>query len=94
MAGHVDFKSALLYPWTSKMRVQGDHKAVFTPPRRAKLARKFLGPLGALALALGLVTSSGCAKRLVLTPGQFERIDKQEQATEALRVYVLSLIHI
>jgi hypothetical protein len=80
MARHVDFNHGLLYPWTSKMRVQGDHQA--------KFRGKFLGPLGALALSLGLMTSSGCAKRLVLTPGQFERIDKQEQATEALRVYV------
>lgn len=37
---------------------------------------------------MGLVSSSGCARRLELTPGEFERIDKQEQATQALRVYV------
>jgi hypothetical protein len=71
-------------------------EAVFTPARRApfgskvgaKRGAKLVGRLGALALALGLVTSSGCARRLELTPGEFERIDKQEQATEALRVYV------
>jgi hypothetical protein len=71
-------------------------EAVFTParradwfsrPKRAELLRP-LRPLAMLALAFGLMTSSGCAKRLVLTPAQFERIDKQEQATEALRVYV------
>jgi hypothetical protein len=92
MAVYVDFKSALLYPWTSKMRVQGDHQETDFTSRRAKRPREVLGtflrPLGAFALALGLLTSSGCAKRLVLTPDQFERIDKQEQATEALRVYV------
>jgi hypothetical protein len=98
MAGCVDFNDALLYAWTSKMRVQGDHKglvlqpgrgteAVLTPARRSKFLRP-LSMLGMFALTLGLLTSSGCAKRLVLTPGQFERIDKQEQATEALRVYV------
>ena len=30
----------------------------------------------------------GCAKRLLLSPSEFERIDKQEQATQDLRVYV------
>lgn len=95
IAAHVDFNGALLYAWTSKMRVQGDHqRLVFAPARRAQLTSrsgtraKFLSRLGGLALALGLLTSSGCARRLELTPGEFERIDKQEQATEALRVYV------
>lgn len=44
--------------------------------------------MGVFALSLGLFASSGCARRLELTPAEFERIDKQEQATEALRVYV------
>ena len=39
-------------------------------------------------MSVGLVASAGCAKRLKLSPGEFERIDKQEQAVEALRVYV------
>lgn len=99
MVVNVDFNDALGYPWTSKMRVQGDHQrlvfnpgqrdeAVFTAARRAPFSSRFGKPLGVLALALGLLTSSGCARRLELTPGEFERIDKQEQATEALRVYV------
>jgi hypothetical protein len=58
------------------MRTLGDHR------------RRLLRPLGVLALSMGLVASSGCARRLELTPAEFERIDKQEQATEALRVYV------
>jgi hypothetical protein len=47
--------------------------------------------LGALALTFGLLlslSSTGCARRLILSPDEFQRIDKQEQATEALRVYV------
>jgi hypothetical protein len=44
--------------------------------------------LGVLALSLGLLTTTSCAKRLVLTPGEFERIEKRERATEDLRVYV------
>lgn len=48
--------------------------------------------LSVFALSIGLsgvmVGSTGCAKRLTLTPGEFERIEKREQATEDLRVYV------
>lgn len=44
--------------------------------------------LSVLALAAGLGASTGCAKRLQLSPAEFERIDKQEQAVEDLRVYV------
>lgn len=44
--------------------------------------------LSVLALSAGLVSSAGCARRLQLNPDEFERIDKQEQATQALRVYV------
>lgn len=41
-----------------------------------------------LALAAGLLASTGCARRLKLSPEEFERIDTREQATDALRVYV------
>lgn len=41
-----------------------------------------------LALAAGLFASTGCARRLKLSPEEFERIDTREQATDALRVYV------
>ncbi len=41
-----------------------------------------------LALATGLLASTGCARRLKLSPAEFERIDTREQAVEALRVYV------
>lgn len=44
--------------------------------------------LSALVLSAGLISSVGCAKRLQLSPAEFERIDKQEQATQDLRVYV------
>ena len=88
MAGLVDFKGPLLYPWTSKMRVQGDFQSRPSLGNKTGRMNKFLRPLGVLALSLGLLSSTSCARRLVLTPGEFERIDKQEQATEALRVYV------
>jgi hypothetical protein len=52
------------------------------------LRQRLLRPLSVLALSIGLAASSGCARRLELTPADFERIDKQEQATEQLRVYV------
>jgi hypothetical protein len=64
------------------MRVQGEFSS------RPSSGWKFLRPLSAIALTLGILSSSGCARRLELTPAEFERIDKQEQATEALRVYV------
>ncbi|MFV8749190.1 hypothetical protein ACNOYE_01430 [Nannocystaceae bacterium ST9] len=41
-----------------------------------------------LALATGLLASTGCARRLKLSPAEFERIDTREQAVDALRVYV------
>ena len=41
-----------------------------------------------LALATGLLAGSGCARRLRLSPAEFERIDTREQAVDALRVYV------
>jgi hypothetical protein len=44
--------------------------------------------LGVFALSVGLLASTSCAKRLTLTPAEFERIEKREQATEDLRVYV------
>ena len=44
--------------------------------------------LSVLALSAGLISVSGCAKRLQLTPAEFERIEKREQAVDALRVYV------
>ncbi|NVB36783.1 hypothetical protein G6O69_02990 [Pseudenhygromyxa sp. WMMC2535] len=53
-----------------------------------KLHRPFLRTLSVLALSAGLCASSGCARRLELTPSEFERIEKREQAVEALRVYV------
>lgn len=40
------------------------------------------------ALSIGLLLNTGCARRLTLTPSEFERIDTRERATEALRVYV------
>lgn len=58
------------------MRAQGLHR------------QRLLRTLGVLALSVGLGASTGCAKRLELSPAEFERIDKQEQATEDLRVYV------
>lgn len=61
------------------MRASGDHRERSFTAKRA---------LGVLALSLGLLVNTGCAKRLVLTPGEFERIDTRERATEALRVYV------
>jgi hypothetical protein len=44
--------------------------------------------LGILALATGLLASTGCARRLKLSPAEYERIDVREQAVDALRVYV------
>lgn len=41
-----------------------------------------------LALATGLLASTGCARRLRLSPAEYERIDVREQAVDALRVYV------
>jgi hypothetical protein len=41
-----------------------------------------------LALATGLLVGTGCARRLKLTPQEYERIDVREQASDALRVYV------
>jgi hypothetical protein len=64
------------------MRDSGDHRKRFLSSRR--IGRT----LGVLALSLGLLTSTSCAKRLILTPAEFERIEKREQATEDLRVYV------
>ncbi|MFO7567172.1 MAG: hypothetical protein R6X02_31290 [Enhygromyxa sp.] len=64
------------------MRALGDHRKRFVSTRRIGRA------LGVLALSLGLLTTTGCAKRLILTPAEFERIEKREQATEELRVYV------
>ncbi|WP_181198203.1 hypothetical protein [Enhygromyxa salina] len=58
------------------MRAPGDHR------------QRLLRALSVLALSAGLVSSTGCAKRLQLSPAEFERIDKREQAVEALRVYV------
>ena len=50
--------------------------------------QRFTGALTALILSAGLVSSAGCARRFQLSPEEFERIDKQEQATQDLRVYV------
>jgi hypothetical protein len=58
------------------MRAPGDYR------------QRVLKALSVFALSVGLLSSTSCAKRLVLTPGEFERIDKREQAVEALRVYV------
>jgi hypothetical protein len=44
--------------------------------------------LGVLALSVGLLANTSCARRLTLTPAEYERIEKREQATEDLRVYV------
>ncbi|HVI00187.1 MAG TPA: hypothetical protein VM869_15830 [Enhygromyxa sp.] len=44
--------------------------------------------LGVLALSLGLLANTSCARRLTLTPAEYERIEKRERATEDLRVYV------
>jgi hypothetical protein len=64
------------------MRDLGDHRKRLVSPR-------LIGrTLGVLALSLGLLTTTSCAKRLILTPAEFERIEKREQATEDLRVYV------
>ncbi len=41
-----------------------------------------------LALSVGLASTTSCARRLILTPAEYERIEKREQATEDLRVYV------
>src|SRR5690554_762001 len=62
------------------MRVSGYHR------------HRVLRTLSVFALSVGLsgvmLGSTGCAKRLTLTPAEFERIEKREQATEDLRVYV------
>lgn len=58
------------------MRVSGDHR------------KRYVSKLGVLALTVGLLANTSCARRLTLTPGEFERIEKREQATEDLRVYV------
>ncbi|EDM78079.1 hypothetical protein PPSIR1_23719 [Plesiocystis pacifica SIR-1] len=50
--------------------------------------QRIVRTLSVLALSLGLSTTTGCAKRLRLTPAEFERIDKQEQAVDDLRVFV------
>lgn len=41
-----------------------------------------------LALSTGLILGTGCARRLRLSPEEYERIDTREQAVDALRVYV------
>ncbi len=56
-----------------------------TGPNSSRLLRR---TLGVLALTFGLLASPGCARRLELSPAEFERIDVREQATEELRVYV------
>jgi hypothetical protein len=58
------------------MRAPGDHR------------QRVLKALGAFALSVGLLASTSCARRLELSPAEFERIDKREQAVDALRVYV------
>jgi hypothetical protein len=58
------------------MRASGDHR------------KRVWRTLGVLALSVGLLANTSCAKRLILTPEQYERIEKREQATEDLRVYV------
>ena len=58
------------------MRAPGDHR------------QRVWRTLSVLALCTGLLASTSCARRLRLNPDEFERIDKREQATEALRVYV------
>jgi hypothetical protein len=60
------------------MRDSGDHR------KRVRVWRT----LGVLALSVGLLANTSCAKRLILTPEEYERIEKREQATEDLRVYV------
>jgi hypothetical protein len=68
-----------------KMRASDVHRQryVSTPS-----ARRIARTLGALALSAGLLTTTSCAKRLILTPGEYERIEKREMAVEDLRVYV------
>lgn len=44
--------------------------------------------LAGLAALVCVAANLGCAKRLSLTPAEFERIAEREQATEDLRVYV------
>jgi hypothetical protein len=58
------------------MRAPGDHR------------QRVLKALSVFALSVGLLASTSCARRLILSPAEFERIDKREQAVEALRVYV------
>ncbi len=67
------------------MRASGDHRQRFVSNPSA---RRFGRTLGVLALTVGLLSSTACARRFVLTPGEYERIEKREQATEFLRVYV------
>ncbi|GEM_PF-1170345 len=50
--------------------------------------QRTLRTLSVLVLSLSLGASAGCVRRLQLSPGEFERIDKQEQAVDDLRVYV------
>jgi len=69
------------------MRALGDHRQRIRLHAAPRLTRIFR-TLGVLAVSVGLLASTGCAKRLKLTPSEFERIEKREQATEDLRVYV------
>lgn len=73
------------------MRASGEHRKRFVSHHArgtGLVSPRLVGTLGVLALSLGLVSSSGCAKRYILTPQEFERIEKREAATEDLRVYV------
>jgi hypothetical protein len=68
------------------MRASGDHRERSVSAYSA--APRIGRALGVLALSVGLLVNTSCAKRLVLTPAEFERIEKRERATEELRVYV------
>jgi hypothetical protein len=67
------------------MRALGDHRQRTASTRSGRWVVK---TLGVLALSVGLLTSTGCARRLVLSPQEFEFIEKQKNAREDLRVYV------
>lgn len=56
------------------------------PPLRRPGARA--RRLALLAVFVSLSAALGCARRLRLTPDEFERVAEREQATDRLRVYV------
>jgi hypothetical protein len=67
------------------MRASGDQHQRSQPRSGGK---KFWKTLGVLAVSVGLLSSTSCARRYQLSPGEYERIEKQEQAVQDLFVYV------